>query len=145
MALLIGVALALAVGLLATGLSLDRDRAFYPIVTIVIATYYALFAVMGASSHSLVLEVLVGAVFIALAILGFKWSLWIAVVALTAHGVFDLTHGVFIANAGVPVWWPQFCLAYDLTAATYLAWLLKSGRICAASRSAQGDGGVAAT
>jgi len=25
---------------------LDRDRAFYPVVTIVIATYYVLFAVM---------------------------------------------------------------------------------------------------
>ena len=74
MALQIGVLLALAVGLLATGLGLDRDRACYPVVTIVIATYYALFAVMGASTHALVLESLVGAVFLAVAVSGFRWS-----------------------------------------------------------------------
>jgi hypothetical protein len=131
-ALLIGALLALAVGLLASSLGLDRDRAFYPVVTIVIATYYALFAVMGASTHALVLESLVGAVFLAAAVSGFKWSLWVVVVALAAHGVFDLAHDTFIANTRVPVWWPEFCLTYDLTAAAYLAWLLKSGRIRAA-------------
>jgi hypothetical protein len=128
-ALLIGVLLALAVGLLATGLGLDRDRAFYPVVTIVIATYYALFAVMGASTHALVLESLFGTGFIAIAVSGFRWSLWVVVVALAAHGIFDLAHDTFIANTGVPVWWPAFCLTYDLTAAGYLAWSLKSGRI----------------
>jgi len=128
-ALLIGALLALAVGLFATGLGLDRDRAFYPVVTIVIASYYALFAVMGASTHALVLESLVGAFFLAVAISGFRWSLWVVVVALAAHGILDLTHDTFIANAGVPVWWPEFCLTYDLMAAAYLAWSLKSGRI----------------
>jgi hypothetical protein len=109
--------------------TLDRDRAFYPVVMIVIASYYALFAVMGGSSHALVLELLVGAVFLVVSVTGFKWSLWGVVVALAAHGIFDLTHDTFIANAGVPSWWPQFCLTYDVTAAAYLAWLLKSGRI----------------
>lgn len=133
MALLVGSSLAIGVGIFATGLGLDRDRAFYPVVTIVIASYYALFAVMGASTHALVLESLVGAVFLAVAATGFRRSLWIIVVALAAHGVFDLTHGAFIANAGVPVWWPHFCLTYDLTAAAYLAWLLKTHRILAAA------------
>ena len=40
---LIGVVLALTVGLSATFIRLDRDRAFYPTVMIVIASYYALF------------------------------------------------------------------------------------------------------
>jgi hypothetical protein len=133
MALLMGVLLALAAGLFATGVGLDRDRAFYPVVTIVIATYYALFAVIGASTHALVLESLVGAVFLAAAVSGFRWSLWVVVVALVAHGIFDLMHGAFISNTGVPVWWPAFCLTYDLTAAAYLAWLLKSGRTHAAA------------
>ncbi len=132
MALLIGILLALAVGLFATGLSLVRDRAFYPVVTLVIASYYALFAMMGASTHTLVLELLVGAVFLAIAVSGFRWSLWAVVVALAAHGVFDLTHDTGIANAGVPHWWPEFCLTFDLTAAVYLAWRLNSGRIRAA-------------
>jgi hypothetical protein len=124
MALLIGAFLAFAVGLFATGTGLDRDRAFYPTVTIVIAAYYVLFAVMGASTNALVLESLAGAVFVAAAVAGFRWSLWIVVVALAAHGIFDITHGRVIANPGVPNWWPAFCLTYDVTAAAYLAWLL---------------------
>lgn len=133
MALVVGALLAIVVGLFATGIGLDRDRAFYPVVTIVIAYLYALFAVIGASSHALVFESLVGTVFLAAAVLGFKSSLWFVVAALAAHGVFDLTHADVISNPGVPSWWPEFCLTYDVTAAAYLAWLLKSGRIRAAA------------
>lgn len=133
MALLVGTLLAFSVGLLGTGSGLDRDRAFYPVVTIVIASLYALFAVMGASTHALVVESLVGAVFVAVAVTGFKRSLWFVVVALAAHGVFDLTHAAAISNPGVPSWWPEFCLAYDVTAAAYLAWLLKTKRVRAAA------------
>ena len=108
---------------------LDRDRAFYPTVAIVIASYYSLFAVMGASTHALVLESLVGGAFLGAAVVGFRSSLWVVVIALAAHGVFDLVHGTVIANPGVPSWGPAFCLTFDATAAGYLAWLLMSGRI----------------
>ena len=64
MALMVGVLLGIAVGLFGTGTGFDRDRSFYPVVMVVIASYYALFAVMGASTQTLILEVLVGAVFI---------------------------------------------------------------------------------
>ena len=133
MALLVGALLAFAVGLLATVTGLDRDRAFYPAVTIVVASYYVLFAVMGDSTHALVVECVVGAAFLAIAVFGFRSSLWVVVLALVAHGVFDLSHGRVITNPGVPAWWPAFCLTYDVTAAAYLAWLLKIGRIRAAT------------
>jgi len=133
MAILVGVLLAFFVGLFATGTGLDRDRAFYPVVMIVIAGLYSLFAVMGDSTHALVLELLVGAVFIAVAVIGFRGSLWFVAAALAAHGIFDLVHPAIISNPGVPHWWPPFCLTYDVTAAVYLAWLLKSGRIRAAA------------
>lgn len=132
MALIIGVSLALVVGVLATALRLDRDRALYPTVAIVIASYYVLFAVMGASTHTLVLESLAGVVFLLAAVYGFRSSLWVVMAALAAHGIFDLVHGAAIPNPGVPIWWPEFCLAYDVTAAVYLAWLLESGRVRAA-------------
>jgi hypothetical protein len=128
-ALLIGVSLALAVGIFATAIGLDRDRAFYPTVTIVIAAYYTLFAVMGASTHTLILEVSVGAVFLLLAAYGFKTSLWVVAAALAAHGILDLVHGSVIPNPGVPAWWPGFCLGYDVAAAAYLTWLIRRGRI----------------
>jgi len=127
-AFMVGALPALGVGLLATGSGLDRDRAFYPVVTIVIASYYALFAVMGESSHALILESLVGLAFLAAAVKGFKSSLWLVAAALVGHGIFDLVHGSVISNPGVPRWWPQFCLAYDVTFAAYLAWQLSTGR-----------------
>ena len=122
----------MSVGLFATVVGLDRDRAFYPTVTIVIALLYALFAVMGESTDALIRESLAGAVFIGLAVIGFRWSLWVVVAALAGHGMFDFIHAALISNPGVPQWWPEFCGAYDVTAAAYLAWLLKSGRTHAA-------------
>jgi hypothetical protein len=132
-ALLVGAFLAVAVGLMATAVGLDRDRAFYPTVTIVVAACYILFAAMGASTHALVLESLVAACFLALAIAGFRTSLWIAVLALAAHGVLDLVHDGVISNPGVPAWWREFCLSYDVSAAGYLAWRLKGKHIRAAA------------
>ena len=125
---LVGVGLALAVCLLATFVGLDRDRAFYPTITIVIASYYGLFAVVGGSTRALAIECLVITAFLLVSILGFKANLWLLVAALFAHGVFDSVHGHLISNPGVPMWWPMFCLAFDLTAAGYLAWLLSGSR-----------------
>ena len=133
MAVLVGAALACAVGLFATATGLGRDRAFYPTVTIVVASYYVLFAVMGASTNALVLESAVGAVFVAVAVGGFRSSLWIVVLALAAHGAFDFVHSRLISNPGVPAWWPPFCATFDITAAAYLAWMLKIDRIRAAT------------
>jgi hypothetical protein len=132
-ALLVGAVLALAAGLLGRGSGLDHDRAFYPTLTIGVASYYALFAVLGASTQALVLEALVGLVFLALAVLGFRSSLWVVAAALAMHGIFDFVHGKAISNPGVPGWWPLFCGTFDVTAAGYLAWLLKTGRIRAAA------------
>jgi hypothetical protein len=133
MALLIGMVLALAVGVLATTTRLDRDRSFYPTVTMVIASYYALFAAMGNSQHALLVESISAAIFFVMALAGFRLSLWLVVAALVAHGFFDLIHQHVIANPGVPRWWPQFCLAYDLTAAAFLAWLLRREKVQAAT------------
>ena len=134
MAYLIGVGLALAVSLMARIVGLDRDRAFYPTVMIVIAFLYGLFAVMSGSMPALGMESLPIAAFLLVTILGFKLNLWVVVGALFAHGVFDVFHGHFITNPGVPVWWPTFCSTYDITAAGYLVWLLLSSRAAAKPR-----------
>jgi hypothetical protein len=124
MAYLIGVVLAGAVCVFATLVGFDRDRVFYPTVTVVIATYYILFAVMGSSTSALILESGIAAVFLVLAVAGFKKNLWLIVAALAGHGVFDFFHHLFIQNPGVPVWWPAFCLAFDVLAGAFLALLL---------------------
>jgi hypothetical protein len=122
---LIGIALALLVSLSARWAGFDRDRAFYPTVLVVIASYYVLFAVMGGSVHAMVVEAIVMTGFSLAAVVGFKLNLWLVVAALAGHGVFDWVHGDLVTNPGVPAWWPAFCLAYDIGAAGFLAWLLK--------------------
>ena len=145
MPIVAGMILALAVGLFARVTGLDRDRAFYPTVTIVIAFLYALFAVMGGSPRALVLECLAGAAFTGAAIVGFRSSLWVVVVALAAHGVFDLVHAGIIANPGVPGWWPEWCLSYDVAAAAWLAWLLMRGSVPVRPGNAREPLGVTST
>jgi hypothetical protein len=129
MDLVIGAILAVGVGLWATSIKLDRDRALYPTITVVIALLYILFAVMAKSQQAVMFESLVAFAFVAAATFGFRTSLWIVVGALAAHGLFDLVHGHLVSNPGVPPWWPAFCLAYDVTAAGYLAWLLYDQRV----------------
>ena len=62
--------------------------------------------------------------FVIAAVAGFKGSAWIIVAALAGHGVQDAVHSHIVAKAGVPAWWPAWCLAYDVGAAAALAWLL---------------------
>jgi hypothetical protein len=124
MAAIVGVVLAALVSLFARLVGLDRDRAFYPTLLVVIATYYVLFAVMGGSVHALAVEVVVMTLFSFVAVVGFKRNLWLVVGALAGHGVFDFVHGYLVINPGVPTWWPPFCLAFDVVAAGFLAWLL---------------------
>ena len=121
---LIGIILALVVCVFAMLTGFDRDRVFYPTVVAVNATYYILFAVMGSSTRALAVESVVAAAFFALAVAGFKKSLWLAVAGLVGHGVFDSLHHFFIQNPGLPPWWPGFCLSFDILAGAFLAILL---------------------
>lgn len=121
---LIGLVLSLAVAGFASSVGFDRDRVYYPVVLIVVATYYVLFASMGAPARVVIVESLIATGFLVLAVIGFKSSLWIVVAALVGHGVFDFVHHRLIENPGVPPWWPGFCLAFDVAAGGFLAVLL---------------------
>ncbi len=120
----VGVMVALSVAGLAALIGLDRERAFYPTVLIVIASYYALFAVMGASGRVLGMESAVVAGFSLVAVFGFKRNMWLVAAAIAGHGVFDFVHHALIENPGVPVWWPGFCGTVDLILGAWLAILL---------------------
>lgn len=129
MAFLIGVVSAICVGIFATVVGLDRDRAFYPTVMIVIALLYALFSAIGGSVQALMYEspAIIG--FIVAAVIGFKGSLWVVAAALAGHGIYDFGHSYLFVNPGVPEFWPAFCSAYDIVAALYLGWLIVSSKI----------------
>lgn len=121
----IGITAAVGVGLFATVIGFDKERSFYPVVLIVIAALYLLFAVMAGSTESLLAESIPALAFVTMAAIGFrKKAPWLVVAGLALHGVFDFFHHAVIANPGVPVWWPGWCLAYDVVAAAYLAVLI---------------------
>lgn len=126
---LIGLVLSLAVAGLAIFMGFDRERAFYPTVAIVIASYYVLFAVMAASRPTLVLEIAVASGFLLLATIGYKKSLWLVAIAIAGHGVFDIVHHLFIENPGVPHWWPGFCFIFDVILGGLLAIRLSTHRL----------------
>lgn len=129
MAIFVGVTLALLVSLFARLVGLDRDRAFYPTVLVVVASYYDLFAVMGGSVPALGAELVATMLFLGAVVAGFRWNLWIVAGGLIAHGLFDFVHGRLIVNPGVPDWWPAFCLSFDVTAGACVAWLLHRGAL----------------
>src|SRR3954469_17830062 len=127
----VGIVLSIAVALFARWVGLARDRAFYPTVLIEIASYYVLFAAMIGSIQTVVLESAVMTLFVIAAVAGFKGSAWIVVAALAGHGVQDAVHGHIVANAGVPAWWPAWCLVCGVGAPGALAWILTRGRAAA--------------
>jgi len=122
---LIGIVLAISTAALGRFAGFDRDRVFYPTVLIVTASYYVLFAVLGRSMSALIVECIVVTLFVVAAIAGFKLNLWFVVVALVAHGVFDLLHASIVTNPGVPVYWPAFCMSYDVALAAILVWIVR--------------------
>lgn len=127
MPLLVGLILAPLVALFARLTGLDRDRAFYPVVLIVVGHYYILFAAM-AGGAGLGVELAGFAVFATLAVLGFRISLWFVAAGLMLHGLFDFTRHLLLEGHGAPVWWPDFCMAFDVAAGVVLAAMLLFGR-----------------
>jgi hypothetical protein len=118
---IVGIILALLFCGAAAWLGMDRERVFYPAVVMAVASYYLAFAVVDGRSEIMLSEVAIAAVFIAGAVAGFKYSPWIAVVALGGHGVMDGFHHLLVHNAGVPRSWPGFCGSFDVTAAVLVA------------------------
>ena len=124
MEVIVGITLALFFCAAAAGLGMDRERVFYPAVVMAVASYYLAFAVGDGRGEVWLSEVAIAAVFIVSAMVGFKRSPWIAVVALGAHGVMDTFHDRLVNNAGVPGAWPGFCASFDVTAALIVALLM---------------------
>ena len=121
---LIGIGLAPVIVVLGRLSGMDRDRAMYPISLIVIAAYYVLFATMG-GGQALPSELIAATVFIVVAIVGFRTSLWWVAAGIAGHGVFDfVVHPRLIANPGMPVFWPAFCGSIDLALGVLIAILL---------------------
>lgn len=122
--LIVGVALAIGVGLLAALAGCDRDKGFYPRMLTIIAACYVLFAALAADSTVIIFEAVGFFLFGALAVIGFRGKLWVVAVGLMGHGLFDGVHHLLFANPGVPVWWADVCIGFDVTMGLWLGWTL---------------------
>ena len=111
---IIGIVLGLAIAGSAKATKYDQDRSFYPVILIVIATYYVLFAVINESVGIIITELMIALAFMAMAIIGSRVSLRIVAIGLIAHGVFDLFHHRIVTYPEVPAWWPGFCAMVDV-------------------------------
>ena len=69
---LIGVLVGVGASIFTSLVGMDRDRALYPAILIVIAFLYDLFAAIGGSTQALVMESVAAVVFVSLAVAGFK-------------------------------------------------------------------------
>ena len=117
MELLIGIILGLATVILARLTGFSKDRGFYPLLLIVIALYYVLFAFQHAASTAILFEVGIALIFSALAFIGHKRSLLAVAAGLALHGVYDLVHGIIPYATEAPNWWAMFCLGFDVVLA----------------------------
>jgi hypothetical protein len=106
-----------------------RAIPFYSTVLIVIALAYVLFAVMTGAPHVLLIESVIAVGFIALAVVGARWThrRWaggLIAAGLVLHGGFDLVHDALIRNPAVPPWWPVFCAVVDVVVGAWLVGLV---------------------
>jgi hypothetical protein len=122
---LVGIILAAAVAAFARVTGFDRERSFYATVLIVVASYYILFAAIAESHHAIHVEVLGVLVFTFIAVVGYQRDSRYIAAGLIGHGLFDFVHHRFVSNPGVPVWWPGFCLGFDVAVGAWLFFALR--------------------
>ena len=123
--LLVGIALGLgSVGLMALA-GVVRERGSYAVAMVAIAAFYPVFAV-GRGWDTFAFHAVVTLLFVGLAILGARKSLWWIVAAMALHGLFDVLDGVRAPDPS-PDWWGPFCLGVDLAIAAALSLVLLRG------------------
>ena len=139
---IVAIVLALLIAVVTRVSGMDRDRAVYPVALIVIGFYYVLFATMGGSTAALITESIVATVFVVIAMLGYRVSLWIVALGIAGHGLFDFfVHPHLVTNAGMPSWWPAFCGTIDIALAIICAILLNVGIVHARREMKLGTAG----
>ena len=134
-AVIIGLLGAIGLVLVARFLVPRRELLVYGVGLGITAVAYVVFALQrGAPARQLGLELVGAALFGSAAILGTRrWPALLAV-GWTAHVVWDLLLHPASSPAFAPVWYPWFCVGFDLPVGAYIAGLLSTTRDAAAGR-----------
>jgi len=125
---LIGICLTIAVLGISGAIGLHKERGVWPSLLIAIATFYIVFALEHSDNGVIAFQSVIALGFMALALIGYKTSLWFIAAGLALHGVFDAISLKYSANPA-PDWWGPFCIGVDGLLALMLSiWILR-GRI----------------
>ncbi len=119
-----GIILTAIVLFLSHATGLYKSRGVYPVTLMAIAIFYIVFAAEHQGREGVIFQSLIAAIFFVLAFAGYVKSLWLVVIGLGAHGIFDVIYHGKDSNPA-PDWWGPLCLGADLLLALALAgWLL---------------------
>ncbi|HET7528420.1 MAG TPA: hypothetical protein VFK10_20950 [Burkholderiaceae bacterium] len=118
-----------AVGVLtiASARFIRGERWLYSLGLLTLPSIYAFFALQAGEQAVGVKEMIYGVPYVVaglvFAFVSVRQSAVVVGVFWLLHGLYDLVHGQFITNAGVPGWYPIFCFVVDAVVGSYLLWL----------------------
>ena len=130
-ALSIGAIVAAVVIISLKRLEKQKTTWVYPLILATLPVYYWAFAIYAVNYDALLIEVLIGTLFIAAALLSYRFLNTLGQltlgIAFIIHALYDIAHVTLISHDIAPTWWPEFCGAIDLLIGIYLLWSIKYG------------------
>lgn len=124
---LIGLSATVAAIIGAHWAGMANSRATYTTTLIAIALFYIVFAIEHGSPSTIIINILIAGGFIALALLGQRFSIFLVAIGLLGHGLFDVMYHAS-GDSPAPSWWAPLCLAVDVALGGYLLWRLYVAR-----------------
>ena len=126
-ALLLGVLIAAFIIIYFHKTRLECGKFAYVYLLFSFPFYYFFFAFYGNDYRALTIELIAGLIFFFIAIKSLKLTGFIKfkvlAIGFIGHGVYDAIHNHLFSNAGIPLWWPEFCGIIDIMIGLYLIWL----------------------
>lgn len=113
---------------IANEVRMTRARSFFPAALIVISSFYLIFAIAAGNLSEFLINLLIVTLFTGLALRGYLQSLWLVVLGLVVHGLFDFAYH-FHGGGPAPVWWGAFCLTFDVVFAVGLTGVLRTASV----------------
>ena len=129
LALLVGILIAIVIIVRLQQKKEQPSPSFFPILLATFPAYYWVFAIYQNDYQALFHEMLIGLLFIGVAVLAYFLSsvksLVFLAVGFIGHGIYDVLHHVIWPVSVAPIWWPEFCGIIDIMLGAYVLWLAK--------------------
>lgn len=127
---MVALTLGIIIAFIAIAMAKDLElppRAF-AVSLVALPGVYMLFALSVGDMAALGLELAYGLPYFVFGYVcftrGFKGSGFVVTALWIIHAAYDVYHHALVDNAGVPGWYPAFCLGFDLMMVVYLTRLV---------------------